>query len=101
MARLSPYNAKNSCSKCGSADVRSLYLPHIDQDVGWYDRKYRPVGKWPEEEFIRRTCNSCGYAWPEACLSSGRRALSPAETDASDQRPCSQPIFRLTGAEHE
>lgn len=60
-----PFNERGRCSKCGGRNVMSKYQPPIEQDPLWYARKYEPVGKWPEEEFIKRTCQRCGYDWPE------------------------------------
>lgn len=64
----SEFSEKSACPKCGCADVMSSYRPHIDQDPLWYDRTYKPVGKWPTHEYIHRRCRRCGYDWPEACV---------------------------------
>jgi predicted nucleic-acid-binding Zn-ribbon protein len=64
--KLPKFNAESTCPKCGHDDVSVRYRGPIDDDVLWYDRKYRPVGKWPEHEYLHRTCKSCAYDWPEA-----------------------------------
>lgn len=66
--KLKPFKLKCRCPKCGGSNVKSRYEGPIDQDPCWYDRKYNPVGKWPDYEYMHRTCETCSYAWPEACL---------------------------------
>lgn len=76
MAKLTTFSAENVCPKCGGA-AAARYESRIESDPCWYDRKYNPPGKWPEHEFIRRTCEQCHYQWPEKCLGSdaGRATL--------------------------
>jgi hypothetical protein len=69
MAKLTPYNESAHCPKCDGADVRTAYEGPIERDPCWYERKYNPVGKWPEHEFMRRTCTRCQYSWPEGVRS--------------------------------
>ena len=70
-ARLLPYDAARPCPQCGNDRVKTRYEGPIEQDPCWYDRKYRPVGKWPEHPYLHRTCERCEYQWPEASLSQG------------------------------
>lgn len=63
---LAPFNESAICRACGSDKVRSRYRPPISEDPCWYARKYSPMGKWPEEPYIHRTCDRCDYEWPEA-----------------------------------
>lgn len=66
---MKPFSPTSKCPKCGTDDVRARHEPDIEHDPCWYDRTYKPAGKWPKHEFIRRTCNRCKYEWLEACLS--------------------------------
>lgn len=58
----------HACPKCGERGATAVYRPPIGQDPGWFERKYDVVQSWPVGEHIRRTCQTCGFAWPEACL---------------------------------
>jgi Zn ribbon nucleic-acid-binding protein len=68
MPTLKLFNASAKCPKCAHPKISTRHEGHIDQDPCWYDRKYHPVGKWPEHEYMHRTCERCGYDWPEAVL---------------------------------
>ena len=63
------YNSKAKCPKCGHNHILVRHEGPISDDPCWYDRRYTPVGKWPENEYMHRTCERCKYEWPEACLS--------------------------------
>lgn len=66
MGGLKPYSPKSKCPKCGHPKVGTRHEGRIEDDPCWYERKYNPVGKWPEHEYLHRTCDRCGYAWPES-----------------------------------
>lgn len=63
--KLKPFNPKAKCPKCGCTKIGSRWEDKIENDVCWYERKYKPVGKWPEHEYMHRTCELCDYDWPE------------------------------------
>jgi hypothetical protein len=54
---------KRACSKCGGTAVLARWQPPKNARSYW---DFKP--DWPDEEFIERTCQSCGYKWAEACL---------------------------------
>lgn len=68
MRKLQPYNPKSTCPKCKGRDVATRYEGPIEEDPCWYGRKYEPRGKWPEKEYMHRTCKRCDYEWPESVL---------------------------------
>lgn len=55
MSKLPAYNAYNPCPKCGEVGARVTYQPYAYVDM-------------PER--LVRTCRTCGYQWPEACVDS-------------------------------
>lgn len=63
-----PYNPKAKCPKCACAKIATRYEGPIENDPCWYDRRYKPINKWPEHEYLHRTCTTCGYEWPEKVL---------------------------------
>lgn len=65
---MNKFKKGHACPKCGEREAKADYRPSIENDILWYARKYDRVTKWPEGEHIRRTCGTCGFAWPEACL---------------------------------
>ncbi len=67
--KLEPYNQNATCAKCGCDEIKTRHEDVIDNDPCWYDRKYKPYGKWPEHEYMHRSCANCGYEWPEQVLS--------------------------------
>lgn len=69
---VKPYDATSVCPKCGHDKVGTRYEGPIEQDPCWYDRKYKPVGKWPEAEYQHRTCERCRYEWPQSIASAIR-----------------------------
>lgn len=66
--KLSPFNTDARCPKCDHDKIACRHEGPIDDDPCWYNRKYKPVGKWPGHEYVHRTCERCRYAWPEAVL---------------------------------
>jgi hypothetical protein len=61
---ISQVDLKRCCLKCGG-DAIARYRP-AKSARGYWDYK----ADWPDEEFIERICQTCGYAWHEACLRS-------------------------------
>jgi len=68
-SKLKPFNEKAICPKCGGDKIQTYHQGPIEDDPCWYDRKNKPVGKWPKHEYLHRTCDRCKYAWPEAIVS--------------------------------
>ncbi len=68
VTELRPFDGHAACPKCDHDVVRTRYVGHIQQDPCWYERTYSPPGKWPEHEYMHRTCERCKYEWPEAAL---------------------------------
>lgn len=73
------YDADASCIKCGSDDIRDAH--HKDYRGGtvtrvcfkrFYDdasdHRERQAIRETIDEHIHRTCNNCGYDWPERPL---------------------------------
>lgn len=75
MAEIKNFDADAKCDVCGHDHVEMRYVGPIGEDPCWYDRKYKPIGKWPETEYLHRTCARCGNQWPERTL---RAALNQA-----------------------
>ena len=65
----SVFDPDAKCDACGHDKVRVRYVGPIESDPCWYDRTYKPVGKWPKAPYLHRTCERCGNEWPEAPLS--------------------------------
>ena len=68
---MSPFDEAARCDACGYDKIKVHFVGPITEDPCWYDRKYKPLGKWPEEPYLHRTCERCGNEWPEAPLTSG------------------------------
>jgi len=83
---MSTYDPEAKCAACGHDLVGTRYVGPIEQDPCWYDRKYKPLGKWPEEAYLHRTCERCGNEWPEATMSPALSALLSA-LEAERQTP--------------
>lgn len=62
------YNPAAKCGACGHDEVKTRFIGPIEEDPCWYDRKYKPLGKWPEVPYLHRTCSRCGNEWPEQPL---------------------------------
>jgi len=73
---IAPYDSNAICPKCGGDKIATRYRGPIEDDPGWYQRKYSPGGKWPEYEYQHRTCERCEYDWPEAIASSIRQGTA-------------------------
>jgi predicted nucleic-acid-binding Zn-ribbon protein len=55
-------NMERRCSKCGGHAL-ARWESAKDSRGYW---SYKP--DWPDEEFILRICQTCGYEWAEECL---------------------------------
>ncbi len=75
---LPPYSgARPACSKCGlAASLMGTKATTYQQG----EPRYTPDGIEPGREFLSRTCNLCGYTWPEQCADA---AAEPAESGAA------------------
>ena len=51
-----------ACPKCGGTVVVARWQPRKEARSYW---DYDP--SWPDEEFMLRVCQTCGYTWREAC----------------------------------
>ena len=63
--KLKQYNPDAVCPKCGCKTIKTRWEDKIENDLNWYERKYYPRDKWPETEYMHRTCERCDFQWPE------------------------------------
>ena len=56
-------NFEAPCQKCGTKGAIARWMS-AKKDRDYWD--YQP--DWPDEEFILRACQTCGFKWNEACI---------------------------------
>lgn len=69
MSNLPPYSGDTNegvdCIKCGFYIATTEYMPPAK---GILPHTLPGVGGTTHDEFLKRTCDRCGYEWAEACM---------------------------------
>jgi hypothetical protein len=58
-------DVERRCSKCGGKALARWHPAKQDRVRGNF---YFHGDECPDEEFMERICQTCGYTWLEACL---------------------------------